>query len=429
MAVFDNQLSYWYSGQLVTAAEMTSFSEDIYARFTDLTQTLGNVPQIGLILNIDGISQIAGNVTLGAGSFRFPDTNYSFLPYNTGIYGNADTAVVAVTGNGFIVARYVANPTSGPTFTQYTFATTYEFVATIDVLTDCLICTITAGVISGYGRFNVLYDIIDNPITGEVLIGSSTVKSGQKQMYIANAPISGDTPNSYLNLFLNGLYTEAQILSTNGIVNNSSALTSTYTDPGNGIFKPYISTSVSDPVGYAANFSAGGMGPAGYEGFISEMYNQINPTDYAVMQMYPDAGSPFSAWYLSIAAVNNTGFQLEENIRPTLMGNLATLAKPVNAVTVFNDFPVLLDANNQYQELASGTQMQAGTATIPASSSQVTVTLLVPFANKISAVTANPQSGTDLFLSTYWTSATQFTIFANLTVSGDREVSYIAMGY
>ncbi len=146
-----NQQSYWFSGQTVTATQMNAFSQDLYARITDITETPGNISQ-GCILNIGSIVQTGGNVAVAAGSFRFPDAVYAFLPYNTGIFGNADAATVAVTGNGFIVARYVVNPTSMSN-TNYTFATSYIFVTSVNTTTDCIICVVTSGTISGPGTY------------------------------------------------------------------------------------------------------------------------------------------------------------------------------------------------------------------------------------------------------------------------------------
>lgn len=154
----DNQQSYWYTGQLVTAAQMTDYSQDVYTRFTQLTQQ--QVPCI-LTLNLSALTQVGANVNVPAGAFRFNDTTYAFLPYNTGIFGNAPAAVVAVSGNGFIVARYSVTPTS-TNQTNYTFPTQYLFVTTINPITDVVVCNITTGVISATGKFfNYFPDIID----------------------------------------------------------------------------------------------------------------------------------------------------------------------------------------------------------------------------------------------------------------------------
>jgi hypothetical protein len=164
----DNQQSYWYIGQVVTALQMNNFTQDLYARFTDLTQQ-----QAPCILNIGAISQSMGDVTVGAGSFRFPDATYGFLPYDTGIFGNAPSATIAVTGDGFIVARYTITPTS-PTQTNYTFPTEYLFVASVDPVTDVMVVQINSGVISGYGNFlNYYPDITDDTFTNTVTISGA----------------------------------------------------------------------------------------------------------------------------------------------------------------------------------------------------------------------------------------------------------------
>ncbi len=145
------QISNWTIGQTVTASEMDNFSQDIYNRIGFITEN--NVNASGLILNIGTITQGSGSVSVGAGSFRFPDVTYSYLPYaNTPIIGNADSAIVTVSGNGVIVARYSISPTSSGQ-PNYTIATSYLFVTSANPTTDCVICVITSGLITAYGNY------------------------------------------------------------------------------------------------------------------------------------------------------------------------------------------------------------------------------------------------------------------------------------
>lgn len=166
----DNQFSSWYPNQTVTALQMNQLTEDIYSKFTYLTET--NSP---MILNLGGnITEGGGNVNLPAGSFRFASTAIPYLPYDTGIIGNAAAATVAVTGNGWVVARYSVNPAASGSYT-YTFPTTYVFTSSTPLITDCIICIITAGVITGYGNFAVqnlfTYDGGENTINISTLFG------------------------------------------------------------------------------------------------------------------------------------------------------------------------------------------------------------------------------------------------------------------
>lgn len=144
----NNNISNWFTNQLVTENEMNALSQDLYQRFTAITEC-----STGIILSLAGnITQLAGNVTIPAGSFRFPDSTESYLPFTTGIFGNTAGATVAVTGNGFIVARYSISPTT-INQTNYTISVSYLFVTSVVTLTDCIICVITSGVISGYGTY------------------------------------------------------------------------------------------------------------------------------------------------------------------------------------------------------------------------------------------------------------------------------------
>ena len=169
----NNQQSQWVNGQVVNATQMTALTQDLYNKLTFITQ---NYKPCILYLNGD-VTQVDSNVTIPDGAFRFEDSdNSAILQYNTGIFGNAQGTTLAVTGDGYIVARYVLNPII-PNQYNYTFATSYVFVATPIADTDVVICVITAGVISQKSGIFPYQDITDNPTDGNVTIGGRVVNS------------------------------------------------------------------------------------------------------------------------------------------------------------------------------------------------------------------------------------------------------------
>ena len=169
----NNQQSQWVNGQVVNATQMTALTQDLYNKLTFITQ---NYKPCILYLAGD-ITQVNNNITIPDGAFRFEDSdNSATLQYNTGIFGNAQGTTLAVTGDGYIVARYVLNPTI-PNQYNYTFATSYVFVATPIADTDVVICVITAGIISQKSGIFPYQDITDNHTNGNVIIGGRVVNS------------------------------------------------------------------------------------------------------------------------------------------------------------------------------------------------------------------------------------------------------------
>ena len=169
----NNQQSQWVNGQVVNATQMTALTQDLYNKLTFITQ---NYKPCILYLAGD-ITQVDNNITIPDGAFRFEDSdNSAILQYNTGIFGNAQGTTLAVTGDGYIVARYVLNPTI-PNQYNYTFATSYVFVATPIADTDVVICVITAGIISQKSGIFPYQDITDNHTNGNVIIGGRVVNS------------------------------------------------------------------------------------------------------------------------------------------------------------------------------------------------------------------------------------------------------------
>jgi hypothetical protein len=169
----NNQQSQWVNGQVVNATQMTALTQDLYNKLTFITQ---NYKPCILYLAGD-ITQVDNNITIPDGAFRFEDSdNSATLQYNTGIFGNAQGTTLAVTGDGYIVARYVLNPTI-PNQYNYTFATSYVFVATPIADTDVVICVITAGIISQKSGIFPYQDITDNHTNGNVIIGGRVVNS------------------------------------------------------------------------------------------------------------------------------------------------------------------------------------------------------------------------------------------------------------
>lgn len=141
----NNNLSFWILAQLVTPAQMNTFSQDIYQRFTAITEPSG-------ILNLQGnIAQTGTTITVPAGSFRFADLSATYLPFSSGVFGNtqSSTIITDVTGNGYIVARYSISPQIANQY-NYTITVTCLFVASVISTMDVVLCTITTGVISSY---------------------------------------------------------------------------------------------------------------------------------------------------------------------------------------------------------------------------------------------------------------------------------------
>jgi hypothetical protein len=146
------QVSFWYTSQVVTAIQMNTLSQDIYAKFQALTENV-----VPCILNIQGsIPAISGgSTTIPAGFFRFPDVTYSFMIDNPSIFGYAPgNTVSGISGNGWIVARYVISSIS-TNQTNYYFPTTYVFTSSSPLTTDCIVAVVTAGVITSYGTFYI----------------------------------------------------------------------------------------------------------------------------------------------------------------------------------------------------------------------------------------------------------------------------------
>jgi hypothetical protein len=169
----NNQQSQWINGQVVNATQMTALTQDLYNKLTFITQ---NYKPCILYLAGD-ITQVDNNITIPDGAFRFEDSdNSATLQYNTGIFGNAQGTTLAVTGDGYIVARYVLNPII-PNQYNYTFATSYVFVATPIADTDVVICVITAGIISQKSGIFPYQDITNNSTDGNVNIGGRVANS------------------------------------------------------------------------------------------------------------------------------------------------------------------------------------------------------------------------------------------------------------
>lgn len=342
----DNQLSYWYTAQVVTASQMNDFSRDIYQRFGFITEN-----PAACILHLDGtITEGGGNVDVPDGSFRFATTSYAFLPYNTPIFGNALAATVAVSGNGFVVARSTVTPAlTGET--NYNIAVTYLFTAS-PTTADCIICEITGGLISGYGSFfinkaataaetqartstsvaltpknidDLFPDIVDNPLTGEVDIGIGTIKSGQKFINIQHNTFP--THQSVFIEQLNGDYTNAAIQTVDGTVNHQSTIYSSIVDGGDGVFKPFTALESRYEDAQALVFMRpAGPTPSNFMGLEiqSLLFSSVASNNGSVVhQLWDDS---LSADRIDIATltggVANAGIQIVEDKRPVLFGDV-----------------------------------------------------------------------------------------------------------
>lgn len=194
--------SNWLFEQFVTNTQMNTLSNDIYDKLTALTQNLGS----GILYLNGSIMQGAGNIILPAGGFRFSDATYIYIPYQTGIFGFTEAQTVTVSGNGYIVARYSINPTVSNA-TNYSFPTSYYFVAT-PLSTDCVICTITAGNISGYGNFLINTAATQAEVNTGTISNKAVVPSTLQAKITANGigiVASGSNANGWWVKYANGL--------------------------------------------------------------------------------------------------------------------------------------------------------------------------------------------------------------------------------
>lgn len=157
----DNQLSFWYTNQVVTSAQMNDCTQDMYLRFTEITAV--SPPYILWLGGI--ITIVSGTANIPAGSFRF--LNQTINGYNTSIWGDADAdAIAGITGNGFLIARVSISNAIG----QYNYPTTvtYLYVATVVPATDCLLAVVIGGVISSFGNFYINTAAANTDVIGAI---------------------------------------------------------------------------------------------------------------------------------------------------------------------------------------------------------------------------------------------------------------------
>ena len=178
------QLSFWYANQVVTAVQMNEFGQDIYDKIAAITDRYAPC-----VVTLKGsISQNGTIISMPTGFFRFIDTSYSFMSYSSCICGVAQGVQLSpITGNGFIVARYSVSPVT-QNQTNYTFPTQYIFTANVNPVTDCMVCVITNGQISGYGQFFGTPSITDNgaQVTVSKPLFAPTASAGTNNTQVAN---------------------------------------------------------------------------------------------------------------------------------------------------------------------------------------------------------------------------------------------------
>lgn len=360
----DNQLSFWYTGQLVTAAQMNDFSRDIYRRFDEVTSQ-----ETPCILNLDlSLLNISGsNVNVPAGSFRFAFAHYAFLPYDTAIYGTAPAASVPFSGNGYVVARYVITPTT-PNQTNYTFPTSYLFVATINPTTDVIVCTITSGVISSTGKFfNYLPDIIDT--------GGLVSITGANGLSVTNH-IACNTLNSGSDVGVGGNLTTNSLLATsNANVNGMLTVTGNsvvkaqgfFTQDTLGPFTSIVRDTTTLPNTYQfriiSEASTGSLIPGATHG--------------AAIQLSGGSGSPT---LLADYSSGNGRFYNTATPGNTTDSNALAMMGDI-AINGFGITSVVNNANGWSVQYKNGLIEQWGTATISGGSGTVTANLVVPVTN------------------------------------------------
>ncbi len=330
-------LSYWYSGQVVQADQMNIFSKETYDRFAAMTnQNSGE----GVILSLDSVSQAGSDVTVGNGSFRFPNTVWPDLPYNTAIFGSATSDTVTVSGDGYVVARYTID--TGTNLIDYAINVTYVFVATVNPITDCIICVITSGTISDYGKWYACSDIFDNPLTGSVEISGFATTKGAKTLYTSNDLISGGVPYSTVSTFVDGDYTQSNLYCSNGISSNEAIVALSYSEGGNSVYKPTLSARSQTPDGYNVSFNIVPTGAASnYEGFYSDITLNTPALGRAVLEFYTTSTqNAVTSWYVNDGS-STAGITLNESgtlTRPSFLGDLNTLT-----LSQDNDIVALFD--------------------------------------------------------------------------------------
>lgn len=313
--------SNWNVGQLVTAAQMNTFSQDLYSKIYALFANFGTG-----ILNLQGsIPPVAsGSVTMPAGMFCFTPGAYPFLPQNTGIIGFTDSNVVSgISGNGYIVARYsVAPPTPG--VTNYTFTTAYAFVTTPDPITDAVVCTVVGGQI--------------------VLIAPKFAQS----IYTTQVVDSKS-------------YTQALITASNAAYGGTASYNciSGWEDLGDGTVSPFIQDILSLDANVSSSRNDIRFYPlsGGQESIYQATINRIDSNRFAKLESYYNSVN--AKMVIGFAATNNaggnstSGIYAEASFRPAIQGDLTILDKTnPQSIAVLNDI-----AANGVGIVASGSSL------------------------------------------------------------------------
>lgn len=366
----NNQQSYWYTAQVVTASQMMNFSQDLYARITFMTQT-----QAPCILSIGAISQTSGDVSLAAGSFRFADATYAYLPYNTGIIGNAPAAVVAVTGNGYIVARYTVMPTS-MNQTNYSYPTQYLFITGSPTATDCVVCTITSGVISGYGTFfNYLPDFVDDVFNSRVII------TGSNGLLVNNNfQVNGTFAAPGMPSYFQDSATGAQIIVTRDAG----------TEPGFALYLKAEDTSTGVAGGTGNPWSLSGQGGTG-EVTLCGSYNSTDGRTY----------------------------------NPTATAQTVTEAK---AQLINGDLPGDISGASINQGFPNGSNFEMGSQVVTFTAGVGTITFSTAFATAcLSAIAISNNAANPIIAVSSFTTTT-FNVTASGAFTGSATISYMAAG-
>lgn len=140
-----------------------------------------------------------------------------------------------------------------------------------------------------------------------------------------------------------GTYPLVHIASPVGVKN--VRFDTSYTDGGDGNFKPTITLTSNVDSNYGASFI---VVPAdistNYRGVVTQLANGVDSTSFNIFTQYPDInGKPISAWYSQVTGVTETGIKQYYNsgggtwMRPELVGTVASLGTNNNSIATIKD--------------------------------------------------------------------------------------------
>ena len=202
--------------------------------------------------------------------------------------------------------------------------------------------TDTSNGVAGTGILT-MGDIVDNVLTGTVVIGNNLVKTGAKTVITSNTPITGNTPSANVGTSIDGSYAKITANATNGIANDAANFSMTYAAAsGDTVYKPSLSLGVAIPTGtYANTFRVvPNVTANGYQGFYSNWSNSKSTISTNLAQYTDVNGNVASEWMVLSTTTEQTGLKLYRNsgsglwMRPELASATGTTGLGSNATSV-----------------------------------------------------------------------------------------------